>query len=75
MKEESCKIITDYGKIGEKKNRRGEMCAVKLAKVCWFEKAETYDIRAWGPEGPDKGISLSKGMLKNLRDILDNMDL
>ena len=75
MEKNNCRIITDYGKIGEKKNRRGEMCDVKLAKVSWFEKVETYDIRAWGPEGPDKGISLSRGQIKKLREILDGMEL
>lgn len=74
--DDTCKIITDYGKIGDKKNRTGEMCEVKLATVSWYGKPETYDIRMWRPDGSsDKGISLSKGQLKRLREILDGMDL
>ena len=72
---EKFELIEDLGKIGEKKDRRGELVEMKLCKVSWFGKAPTFDIRTWDSDGmPGKGVSLSPGMLRNLRSILDEMD-
>lgn len=74
--DEFCKVITDYGKIGSKKNRTGEMCDVKLCTVSWHGKYQTYDIRMWKPNGDaDKGISLNAEQVKNLRELLNSIEI
>lgn len=73
---DKCEVLADYGKIGEKKDRLGKMCDVRLSKVSWHGRTPTYDIRMWSPDGDaEKGISLSLENLKELRDILVSMEL
>ena len=71
---DKCEIIKDYGKIGEKKDRLGKMCDVRICKVSWHGRTPTYDIRQWGEESaPLKGISLDWNQLKELKGILNEM--
>ena len=76
MKKIDFEIEQDFGTIGTKRNRKGQDCDVKLCAVAWHGRKATYDIRMFTADGDtDKGISLSKEMLKSLRGILDSMDL
>lgn len=72
--EEFCKVLETYGTLGQKKNRTGEMCDVKVCAISWHGRYKTYDIRAWKPDGSaDKGISLNAEQMKKLRDVLNAM--
>jgi hypothetical protein len=45
--------------------------------ISWNGKEAKYDLRDWAPEHEKmgKGITLTEEELKNLRDILNGMDL
>lgn len=49
----------------------------ELNLISWNNREPKYDIRDWDPEHEKmgKGITLTKEELKELRDILNNMDL
>ena len=72
----NCEVLAGYGDLGEKKDRHGDPVTVRLSKVSWYGREPTYDIRGWSPDGKaDKGISLSAEMLKNLKEILNSVEL
>ncbi|MCC5911797.1 MAG: YdbC family protein [Clostridiaceae bacterium] len=49
----------------------------ELNLISWNNRDPKYDIRDWAPEYEKmgKGITLSKEELKQLRDLLNHMDL
>ncbi|MBW4829298.1 MAG: hypothetical protein KZY61_10130 [Clostridiaceae bacterium] len=49
----------------------------ELNLISWNNREPKYDLRDWAPEHEKmgKGITLTKEDLKELRDILNNMDL
>lgn len=49
----------------------------ELNYISWNNREPKYDIRDWAPEYEKmgKGITLSKEELKELRDLLNSMDL
>lgn len=49
----------------------------ELNLVSWNEREPKYDLREWDPnhEKMGKGVTLSKEELKELKRILNNMDL
>lgn len=49
----------------------------ELNLISWNDKEPKYDIREWDPEHVKmgKGVTLSVEELKNLRDILNQIDL
>ncbi len=66
-------VKESYGYISETKS--GWKTEVNL--VSWSERPAKYDIRPWSEdhEKMGKGITLTKEELKNLKDILNKMDL
>ncbi|PAB60699.1 YdbC family protein [Anaeromicrobium sediminis] len=66
-------IIKTEGVISE--SSRGWTKELNL--ISWNDRPPKYDLRDWaaGHEKMGKGITLSKEDLKNLRDILNEMDL
>jgi hypothetical protein len=49
----------------------------ELNLISWNDRPPKYDLRDWATdrEKMGKGVTLSKEELKNLRDILNEMDL
>jgi len=49
----------------------------ELNLISWNDKEPKYDIRDWSPEHEKmgKGVTLTKEELKNLRDLLNGMNL
>lgn len=49
----------------------------ELNLVSWNDREPKYDIRDWSPEHDKmgKGVTLSKEELKELKKLLNNMDL
>lgn len=49
----------------------------ELNLISWNDREPKYDIREWAPEHEKmgKGVTLSEEELKNLRDILNRMEL
>ena len=49
----------------------------ELRSISWNDRDAKYDIREWAPddEKMGKGVTLSIDELKNLRDILNKLDL
>ncbi|MGO1369307.1 MAG: YdbC family protein [Senegalia sp. (in: firmicutes)] len=66
-------IIKEIGKISESKSGWFK----KLNLISWNARDAKYDLRDWAPddEKMGKGITLTKEELKNLRDLLNDMDL
>ncbi|AOT71575.1 YdbC family protein [Geosporobacter ferrireducens] len=49
----------------------------EVRSISWNDREPKFDIREWAPndEKMGKGITLSKEEIRNLRDILNRMDL
>ncbi|SDK68096.1 YdbC family protein [Natronincola ferrireducens] len=49
----------------------------ELNLISWNNREAKYDLRDWAPENEKmgKGITLTKDELRQLRDLLNNMDL
>lgn len=49
----------------------------ELNLISWNEKDPKYDLRDWAPENAKmgKGLTLSVAELKELKNILNNMDI
>lgn len=48
----------------------------ELRSISWNDREAKFDIREWSPdEKMGKGVTLSIDELKNLRDILNKLDL
>lgn len=66
-------IVKSFGLISE--NKSGWVKEVNL--VSWNEKEPVYDIRVW-QEGHDKlgkGITLTEVEMKNLKELLNSLDI
>lgn len=66
-------ITSDFGALSE--NAKGWKKEVNL--VSWNDREPKYDIRDWSPahDKMGKGITLTADEMKNLRDILNRIDL
>lgn len=73
MPEFTYEIVEELGVISE--GSRGWQREVNL--VSWNGNTPKYDIRDWAPEHEkmSKGISLTAEEAKNLRDLLNSLDL
>ena len=66
--------VTDsYGVVSESKSGWTK----ELKKISWNNREAKYDLRDWAPDGEKmgKGTTLTLEELKNLKDLLNNMDL
>ena len=63
-------------KIGEISKNNKEW-RKELNLISWNDRNPKYDLRDWAPEHEKmgKGVTLSTEELKNLRDILNEMDI
>jgi hypothetical protein len=66
-------IVKNFGTISE--NNSGWVKEVNL--VSWNDREPIYDIRAWqeGHEKLGKGITLTTEELKNLKELLNTLDI
>lgn len=66
-------IIEEVGLVSESKSGWKK----KLNLISWNSRDAKYDLRDWAPddEKMGKGITLTKEELKNLKKLLNNMDL
>ncbi|MBQ8163567.1 MAG: hypothetical protein IJZ93_04280 [Clostridia bacterium] len=66
-------IVKNFGTVSESNN--GWVKEVNL--VSWNEREPVYDIRVWqeGHEKLGKGITLTEEELKNLKNLLNTMDI
>jgi hypothetical protein len=66
-------VVKEFGELSE--NIKGWKREVNL--VSWNGRDPKYDIRDWSPDHSKmgKGITLTEEEMKQLRDILDKMDL
>lgn len=73
MAEFKFEIMEHYGQLSE--NASG--WTKELTKVSWNEREPKYDIRDWGPEYDKmgKGLTFTEDELRQLRDVLNKMDL
>ena len=69
-------VKTNFGVLGVKKDRHGDPCELRLCKVSWHGSKPMWDLRTWSrDEQPLKGITLTDGMMQELKSILINVDL
>ena len=74
MKSEfSYEILEEIGVLSE--NAKG--WTKELTKVSWNEREPKFDIRDWSPEYDKmgKGLTFSEEELRQLRDVLNKMDI
>lgn len=73
MAEIKYEIIKNVGTISE--SPKGWTKELNL--ISWNNREPKYDLRDWAPEHEKmgKGVTMSKEELKELRDILNDMDL
>lgn len=73
MPEIEFEVVKEFGELSE--NIKGWKREVNL--VSWNGRDPKYDIRDWSPDHSKmgKGITLTEEEMKQLRDILDKMDL
>jgi hypothetical protein len=66
-------VVKEFGELSE--NIKGWKREVNL--VSWSGRDPKYDIRDWSPDHAKmgKGITLTAEEMKQLRDILDKMEL
>jgi len=66
-------IKEQFGKISE--SSKG--WTKELSLISWNDREPKYDIREWAPghEKMSKGVTLTKDELKELKKILDEMDI
>ncbi|GAA0738976.1 YdbC family protein [Clostridium oceanicum] len=66
-------IVKELGEISE--SSKGWTKELNL--ISWNDRSPKYDLRDWAPEHEKmgKGITITKEELKNLRDLLNKMDL
>lgn len=66
-------IIETYGELSENSTGWKKM----LTSVSWNHREPKYDIRDWSPDldKMGKGVTFTKEELKQLKDILNQMDL
>ncbi len=73
MAEIEFEVVKEFGELSE--NIKGWKREVNL--VSWNGRDPKYDIRDWSPDHAKmgKGITLTAEEMKQLRDILDQMEL
>ena len=73
MPEIEFEVVKEFGELSE--NIKGWKREVNL--VSWNGRDPKYDIRDWSPDHAKmaKGITLTAEEMKQLRDILDKMEL
>lgn len=73
MSEFKFEIIEHYGQLSE--NAKG--WTKELTKVSWNEREPKFDIRDWSPEYDKmgKGLTFTEEELRQLRDVLNKMDI
>lgn len=73
MPEIEFEVVKEFGELSE--NIKGWKREVNL--VSWNGRDPKYDIRDWSPDHSKmgKGITLTAEEMKQLRDILDKMEL
>ena len=73
MAEFSYEIVKELGVISEGSGGWQK----ELNLVSWNGKDPKYDIRDWSPEHEKmgKGVTLSANELKNIKELLDGLDL
>jgi hypothetical protein len=66
-------ILEEIGLISESKSGWKK----KLNLISWNARDAKYDLRDWAPDNEKmgKGITLTKDELRELRDVLNNMNL
>ena len=66
-------IIKELGKISESKTGWSK----ELNLISWNDREAKYDLRDWAPEHAKmgKGITLSLEELKELKNLLNSMDI
>ncbi|NLY72775.1 MAG: hypothetical protein GX079_03695 [Tissierellia bacterium] len=66
-------VLKSYGQLSQ--SSAGWTKELKL--ISWNDREAKYDLRDWAPDGEKmgKGITLSEEELRNLRDLLNDMDL
>lgn len=67
-------VLVEYGQVSAN-DKQGWARCVRL--VSWNDRPAKFDIREWNGDKAGKGITLTKEEMRNLRDILNgiNMDL
>ena len=73
MTEIKYEIVEQIGQLSE--SERGWTKELNL--ISWNDREPKYDLRDWAPEHEKmgKGVTLSKRELKELKEILNKMDL
>lgn len=73
MAEFNYEIVKTFGELSESKT--GWKKEVTL--VSWNDREAKYDIRDWAPEHAKmgKGVTLTKEEMKQLKEILNQMDI
>ena len=73
MTEFKYEIVKSFGTVSD--NDNGWVKEVNL--ISWNESEPVYDIRAWKEdhEKLGKGITLTESQIKNLKELLNKMDI
>lgn len=71
MSQQHFEVKAGYGVLG----KRSSGDEVRLTKTSWYGKNPVWDIRNWQDDIAKQGITLTDEMLKNLRTIIDTLDL
>ena len=73
MEEFNFEIVKNFGSVSESNN--GWVKEVNL--VSWNDREPVYDIRVWqeNHEKLGKGITLTEAELKNLKNLLNTMEI
>ncbi len=66
-------VLKSYGKLSQSPSGWTK----ELRLISWNDREAKYDLRDWAPDGEKmgKGITLSEEELRNLRDLLNDIDL
>lgn len=64
-------VKAGYGSLGKRNNGT----EVRLTKTSWYGKAPQWDIRNWNGEYARQGVTLSDDMMRELKSILNSIDL
>ena len=65
-----------YGVLGTKKDKLGQPMEVRLCRVSWNGSKPMWDLRAWNTdEIPQRGLTLTDDMMRELKNILLTVDL
>ena len=68
----TCKTLMDYGTISSNSKQGWAKC---LKLVSWNDKPAKFDLREWNGEKASKGLTFTREEIRNLRDILNTINL